>query len=191
MDQRSPLQQIAGIVVGAVVVLLLTHCARQPEPPPQPPPPQRVENPTLGVAIATLPAFFKVANNQGEVLELVPADPAGTGKLSITVGPREQNINLVAAWQRHQTEIQGRPGGEYKGQRELVTPLGTTFYSRGRFQEGSTLMEETVIFAIHPGKDRPLQLTYRYPAGDDTQQRIEGQLFAVLGELEGLGSTQQ
>ncbi len=172
----------------AIVLTLGLGACKQKEEAPAPPPAERVENSQLGVAIAALPPVFKVAANEGTRLELVPAAEGLTGTLAVVAGEAETGgINLVAAVEDHKTEIEAREGGEYKGQRELGSQLGTAFYSRGHYpgDDGATV-EETVIFLVHPWGDRTLQLVYRYPAADDTKVRIEDHLFAVLGELEAL-----
>ncbi len=145
--------------------------------------PERIENPQLGIAIAALPAPFQVAVNEGTTLELV----AGEGRLSIIAGAAQvAGINLVQAVWDHKASIVDRPGGEYKGQQELGTQFGTAFYSRGRYQGDAGEVEETVILVIHPWGDRRLDLRYRYPATDDSKERIQEQLFAVLERLRGL-----
>ncbi len=175
-----------------VLALLGAWGCRQPaeEPPPagETAGSGRVENAEVGVAVAALPTFFQVAVNEGPRLELAPAASDGAGLLVIVAGePQTAGVNLVAAIEAHQAEILARPGGEYKGQRELGSHLGTAFYSRGRYAtEGGAVEEETVVFLVHPRGGRTLELRYRYPAGDgeDTRMRIEDHLFEVLGELE-------
>lgn len=151
---------------------------------------ERVENTTLGVAIANLPPVFQVAINEGDRLELVPSDAELGGRLSVVVGeaPEVGGVNLVAAVRDHQADIESRPDGTYQGQRELQgLPLGTSFYSRGRFtNDAGTTEEETVVYFLHPSGDRPLMLTYRYPAGEDSPVRLQDQLFEVALELEAL-----
>ena len=39
---------------------------------------------------------------------------------------------------------------------------------------------------VHPWGDRLLKVIYRYPAGDDTQDRLDSLMEGVVGELEGL-----
>ncbi|MCP4656908.1 MAG: hypothetical protein GY856_15970 [bacterium] len=144
---------------------------------------ERIENPQLGIAIAALPAPFQVAVNEGTTLELV----AGEGRLSIVASPAQvAGVNLVQAVWDHKASILERPEGEYKGQQELGTYLGTAFYSRGHYQGDAGRIEETVILVVHPWSDRRLDLVYRYPATDDSKERIEKQLFAVLGQVEAL-----
>lgn len=151
-----------------------------------PPEARRVENAALGVAIADLIPFFEVAENEGPAIVLTPVE--GEGRLVISAGEPESSINLVAAVEAHQADVESRPGGDYKGGRELRVPAmpGAAFYSRGRYQGASGTVEETTIFFIHPWQDRQLHVTYTYPAGDDSAERLQDQLFAVAGELEGL-----
>lgn len=152
---------------------------------------KRVENAELGVAIADLDPFFEVRSNEGDTIVLVPAAETEEGepiKGELTIRASEPKamggVNLVAAVEEHELALESRPNGEFSGQRELGGPLGTAFYSRGRFDaEDGTRMEETVIFTIHPAGDRRLELAYVYPAGDDSQARVQDQLFAVFGEI--------
>ena len=166
---------------------LVLAAACQPAPEPEAPPPAvRVDNAELGVAIAALPEIFRVARNAGSEIELELKE--GEGRLLIAAGEPEQGVNLVAAVEEHQQSILERPGGDYKGGRELVVPSipGAAYYSRGRYQSGEATAEETVVLLVHPRGDRQLRATYTYPAGDDTASRLENELFAVVGELEGL-----
>ena len=170
-----------------VITLLLGACGQGSEPEVAAPAAVRVENPQVGVVIGNLPAFFKVDVNQDDQLALVPAAAEGTGRLTISADPAETSgINLVAAVEEHKVDINGRDDGTYKGQREIGSHLGTAFYSRGHFSQDGGIKEETVIFLIHPWGDRKLRLTYVYPAGDDSRERLEEQLFEVFGEIEGL-----
>ncbi len=174
------------LVSAALLGLGLVACRQQGTSEPAEPVINRVENAELGVAIADLPAVFRVARNEAAAFELELVE--GTGRLQITAGEEESSVNLVAALKEHQEDILGRPGGEYKGSNELVIPSlpGAAYYSRGRFEDGEGVSEETVLLAIHPWKDRQLRVIYTYPAGDDSPARLQEQLFAVAGELEGL-----
>lgn len=178
---------ILQLSVAFVAMALLTACQQQEAEAPVEAPPERVENAALAVAIADLPSLFQVQTNDGAVLDLVPSDPALEGVLSVaTHTPETAGINLVAAVERHKADIESRVDGAFKGQRELGTPMGTAFYSRGHFTADGRAMEETAVFMIHPAGDRELHLVYVYPAGDDTASRLQDQLFEVLGEIEGL-----
>lgn len=152
-----------------------------------PPPPVRVENAQLGVAIAALSADFVVASTDGATIELLPAGEGATGSVSLVAGePEVGGINLVAAVQQHKAEILERPDGDYKGQAEYVSPLGTTFASRGRYTADGGTVEERVVYMVHPTGDRTLQVIYRYPAAEDTQARLDALMNGVVGELEAL-----
>lgn len=189
MQKGKSMRQIPARVgrVGLVLVLVLTlglsGCKKE-EPAA---PPVRVDNPRAGVAIAALSPDFRVAANDGASIELVPAGEGATGKVSVVAGePEVGGINLVAAVNEHKAEILERPDGDYKGQAEYVSPLGTTYASRGRYSEAGGTVEERVVFLVHPWGDRLLKVVYRYPAGDDTQARLDALMNGVVGELEGL-----
>ncbi|MEM1202779.1 MAG: hypothetical protein AAGN66_06075 [Acidobacteriota bacterium] len=187
----QPHPKISRWLPLAVAVLLvgLAGCAEKAPPPSEPEPePVRVENAGVGVALASLPAFFRVDVNEGDRFVLVPADPQVAGELTIVAqDPQTAGINLLAAVEEHKAQLGEAADGEFKGQRELNGPLGTAFYSRGRYTaEDGTATEEIKVFLIHPWGDRRLDLSYVYPAGDDTAQRLQDQLFEVFGELEPL-----
>ena len=169
----------------ALALALAAACQPAPEEP-EAPPAVRVENPELGVAIAALPGVFRVARNEGAEIALELAE--GEGDLVIAAGEPEVALNLVAAVEQHKESILERPAGDYKGGQELVVPSlpGAAYYSRGRYQGDAGLTEETLVVLVHPQRDRQLRVTYTYPAGDDSGSRLENELFAVVGELEGL-----
>lgn len=170
-------------LVGA---LALTGCAQEEEAA-APPRGERVENAELGMAVAEVPSFFKLVSNQGTVIELAPASEEVEGVLKIQESAAETGgINLVAAIERQKADFEGRENGEFKGQRELGTQLGTAFYARGLYTEAGRNMEEVIIFMVHPKGDRELQMVYTYPAAEDSKERLTDQLFSVLGELEAL-----
>ncbi len=147
---------------------------------------KRIEVPDLGLAIAHVPDGLEVTNNQGGTLMLVPKDKAGT--IVVQAGPTEVGPNLVAAVKQHQASIEARPGAKYLGVRELVTPLGSAYWSRGRYEQGGSTVEETRIVTLHPDGHRLLFLTSTYPAGDDSSARIQ-ELLALLTEIEGAKPT--
>ena len=187
MTMKGKHMRQTPVLIGLILIstLGLAGCQKKKEEPP--PPPVRVDNPTAGVAIAALSPDFVAAGNDGATIELVPAGEGATGKVSIVAGEAEiGGINLVAAVKAHKEEILQRPDGDYKGQTEYVSPLGTTYASRGRYTEGGGTVEERVVFMVHPWGDRLLSVIYRYPAGDDTQDRLDSLMEGVVGELEGL-----
>ncbi len=162
-------------VVTAVTMLAACSLA--------PPPDPGVVNAELRIRLANVPEGFEVAINQGAVLELSPIGGIAGGSVLFAVGPEETGINLVAAVKEHQARIESLPGGEYQGAQELQGPLGTAFYSRGRFQGDDGLEEETVILSLHPSQSRLLEIIYDYPAGDDSAARVK-ELIGVLAEVE-------
>lgn len=150
-------------------------------------PANRVEAATLGVAIADLPDFFQLVSNDGEIIVVEPADGTTLGRVTLVEEPvLVGGVNLVAGVEAHQAEIEGRPEGTFRGQRELGGPLGTAFYSRGHYAGDTTTMEETKVFMMHPRGDSMLVLTYTYPAGDDSSARVQDQLLPLMGEIEPL-----
>lgn len=149
---------------------------------PEPPPATRVEAPGIGIAIADLPKGLTVQKNDSEGLVLAPE--GASGSMVIRAGRREEGTNLVQAVKDHQASIEARPGAKYLGVRELVTPLGSAYWSRGRYDHDGGRVEETRIVTLHPSGDRLLTLTYVYPAGGDSSARIQ-QLLAVVAEIEG------
>ena len=165
--------------------LLIGSCNRQPEPEIVEPTPMVVENNELRLRIAGVPGNFKTVTNDGDELILSVADPAIEGEILFANKPPEAGQNLPAELRSHEELIEEREGGDYLGAQELTSQLGTTYYSRGRYLLDGSLIEETTIFALHPYADRITTITYRYPAGDDSSERVQ-QLFDVLGVVEGL-----
>lgn len=173
--------------VCAMTIMTVGLSACQKEEPP-PPPPVRVENPSLGIAIAALAPDFTLVSADGETIELKPAG-ALEGTVSVVAGEAGiGGVNLVEAVKQHKAEILEKPDGDYKGQAEYVSPMGTTFASRGRYSDAGGTVEERVVLMVHPQGDRTLQVIYRYPAGEDTQERLDALMNGVIAELEGLPS---
>jgi len=180
---------VRHLPVLSLLLLTLVACQSAPDAadsaPAEEAEPVRVDNAELGVAVADLDSFFQVSSNDGATIVLTPADPAVAGELTISADEPKAagGVNLVAAIETHKVSLEER-AGEFKGQRELGGPLGTAFYSRGHYTaDDGTATEETVVFTVHPLGDRVLRLTYVYPQGEDSPQRIQDQLFAVFGEL--------
>lgn len=134
----------------------------------------------LDLSLATVPAPFTVAVDEGETLELATAD--GTGRVEFHVGPAGAYPNLKEAAESYGRAFRERPAGEYHGSLELATHWGPAYYSRGSWQGEGARREETRIFALHPdAADRLLEVSYLYPAGEG-QERVQ-QLFAVVAEV--------
>ena len=174
------MRRFAHSALVLTAVILLGSCAPAPSAPPDP----SVTNAELGISLAAVPEGFEVARNEGAVLELRPVGEIAGGSVLFTVGPEETGVNLVAAVKAHQAHIEGLPGGEYQGAQELQGPLGTAFYSRGRFEGGDGPEEETVTLTLHPSQSRLLEITYDYPVGNDSAARVK-ELIGVLAEVEG------
>jgi hypothetical protein len=142
-----------------------------------------VENPALDLAIAALPEAFEVTSNREAQLELQADGEGGEARVTFEVGPEEASgINLVAQAKGTEVWFEAQPGGQYFGNLELVTPLGSAFTARGSYTGESGAVEELQVFALHPRANRLLKLTYRYPPGQG-QQRMQ-QMAELLGELE-------
>ena len=165
--------------------LLIGSCNQQPEPKVVEPTPMVVENNDLRLRLAGVPGEFMTVTNDGDQLILSVADPAVEGEILFANKPPEIGQNLPAELRSHEALIEEHEGGDYLGAQELVSQLGTTFYSRGRYLSDGSLIEETTIFALHPYADRIMTISYRYPAGDDSTERMQ-QLFDVLATVEGL-----
>ena len=171
---------MAGWAFRVALVLAACCAACSPQ---QAPPEVEFSNLDLGISLGALPDDLVVAVNQGSSFELRPADETVRGLLRFGAGPEVEGVNLVVAVKEHQARIEGLPGGDYKGAQELQGPLGTAFYSRGRYLEGETETEETILVTIHPAGNRMLTITYRYPAGNDSAARVE-QLIETLAFVE-------
>jgi len=165
-----------------VPLLILVACCAACSPR-QAPPESGISNLDLAISLAALPDDLVVAVNQGSSFELRPEDETVGGIIWFGAGPEVEGVNLVVAVQEHQARIEGLPSGDYKGAQELQGPLGTAFYSRGRYLEGDTETEETILVTIHPAGNRMLTITYRYPAGNDSAARVE-QLIETLALIE-------
>ena len=146
--------------------------------------PSSIENPELRLRLVGVPSEFEVTTNRARDLVLGHTDPAVGGEVVIVALPPEEGQNLVSAVAFHEAFIENQEDGDYQGGQELVGPLGTAFYSRGRFTLDGETVEETTIFSLHPDGDRILTLRYRYPAGVDSSVRVQ-QLFDLLATIEG------
>lgn len=169
------------LILGAL--WLTASCARSPEP--QTETATRVASPELGIALASLPAPFELVTNQGGSLELRAPGPNGAGTAWFEVGPTEVGgVNLVAQAKGSRAWFETQPAGQYFGNLELVTPIGSAFTARGSYELDATTVEELHVFALHPTANRLLRVTYRYPPGEG-QERMQ-QLAELLGEIEPL-----
>ncbi len=167
-------------VLCCVLLLTLAACSR----PEKAPEAISLSNEALDINIPALPEAWTIRANTGADLRLAPSAAESQGQLRIELAPSDLGSNLVEAVHAHQAEIEARKEGKYLGARELSGPLGTAFYSRGRYLgEGGLEMEETTIFTLHPRKKGILALRYDYPAGDDSSQRVQS-MIDLFAELE-------
>lgn len=173
--------------LGLVAGILSMGCS---ESPPEPAPAERVENSSLGIAIAALPPAFVVATNEGPILEL--RAPGDTGEAVLFVEATAEStggINLIAEAEGMQSWFEEQPEGQYFGNLELGSPLGPAFTARGSYLLDGVAVEELRLFAIHPTSNSLLRMTYRYGPGEG-KERLQ-QMAEVLGEIEPLFETDQ
>lgn len=140
-----------------------------------------VENAAFGIVISPLPQPFTVADNQGETLRLTVDGDAERGAVEFHLGPPQpRGINLVDEATGRKAYFESRPGGAFSGNQEIVAPLGPVYTARGSYDAGGGRVEELWAMSVLPGTDRLLSIVYRYPAGDDSQQRAQ-QFLELLG----------
>jgi hypothetical protein len=165
-----------------LTILVLAAAACEPEAPVR----ERVENPELGLALATMPAGFVLESNDPGVIRLARASAEAPGTLTVEKGPEEPSgVNLVEAVNREQERVESLPEGQFFGQIEMGGPLGTAFSTRGRYLEEGQEVEVFRIFTLHPDGTHPVILTYRYRPGGDSKERLQHGMD-VLGEIEPL-----
>ena len=165
--------------------VMLGSCRQPVEPEAEERPAMVVENLELRLRLAGIPSGFMIVMNDGDQLILEHVEDATEGQIIFANMPPEAGQNLPAEVKAHQVFIENQDESNYLGGQELVSQLGTSFYSRGRYVREGSEIEETIIYALHPYKDRIMTITYRYPVGDDSSVRVQ-QLFEVLGVVEGL-----
>ncbi len=178
----SPARLFCQLALGlAILALSLAACGSGTSTPAAT---ERIENTELGLAIAGLPAAFEVAENAGETLHLGVPDVDGAG-VEITIGPLEMGgINLVEVVKERRAAMEAE--GLYYGNRELMTPTGPAYTTRGQITGPDGPVEVTAVYSLHPdGSDRLMTVTYRYPGGGDSQARVN-ELLELLGEIEAL-----
>lgn len=177
-----------ALLLPLLLLLLLTAAACS-EPGPQEAAPaaapaERVENPELGIALATVPEGFRLVSNDADGILLERKPELAPGEARVTVGPEQQaGVNLVAAVQDQKTAVEARPEGKFLGQLELMGPTGTAFSTRGRYSEDGQEVEEVRLLSLHPMANRLLSVSYVYPLPSDSQDRLD-HAMTVLGEIE-------
>lgn len=177
-----PIQWIQACIL--VVALVSAGCAAK-EQEVAAPTLERVESPSLGIAISALPSDFEVSSSEGQTIELTASGEVVDGTLLIEATEElAGGINLVAAAEGMKDWFEQQPDGQYFGNLELGTPTGPAFTARGSYSTDSGEVEELRLFALHPSANRMIRMTFSYPPGEG-KIRMQ-QLVAVLGEIEGL-----
>ncbi len=172
MLRKKPLVLLALLTAGAALACGAKEASEEKEPP-------RLECPSLGIVLVDLPQDLRLVRNDGGVVVLEQTGHEGT--ITLARGTDDEDSNLVQAVKDHQATIEGRGGAKYMGVRELVTPLGTAYWSRGQYTKDGKTLEETRIVTLHPSGKGILTLTSVYPAGADSSQRIQKLLAIVVG----------
>jgi hypothetical protein len=175
--------RLSSLVLAAVLVTSLA-CQKRPRATVELPG-ERLENPDMGLAIASVPSAFDVVSGDAQEWTFTAPGDNGDGTLTLMVGPEEGGgINLVDAIKYRKTAFEEAEGGVYHGNRELGGPYGAIFTARGSYTVDGTLVEETWAYAIHPGRNSLMSVRYTYPTGE-SGTRVE-QLVEFLGEIEPL-----
>lgn len=184
--KRSPLIT----VLAAAVLIPAAACTRSPGPKAAAPKPaQRVANAALGIAIADLPAGFRVVENNDDGLILDRGSEVDA-TLTITAGPLQpQGVNLIQAVNEQKPEFERMSGGKFLGYKELRTPIGTAYTVRGQRAGESGPLEIGRVLTVDPSASRLLILSYVYREGEDTKARME-ELLDVLAQVEPLETPQ-
>lgn len=187
MNRSRRLSRLAPLALALALLLPLTACGPgggDASPAPTGPAAEPVENAALGIALDPPGgAGFELAVNQGETLRLVhsASSDGEPAELTFDVWLQDGNPNLVAAVNQQQEDVDGRPGGNFLGQVQLGSQLGTAYSTRGRYTgDDGREMEEIRVFAVHPAGDRLLAMTYRYhPTAGASKQRTEEAMGAL------------
>lgn len=169
-----------GVVLGLSVA-----CAPQGDGSPQAEQaPAALASAALGLRLVDVPEELQIVPSPGDEIVMQPVDPAMPGRVSVAVQEVMGGVNLVAALQGHQEQIEAREAGIYSGKQELVGPFGPAFLSRGRWQAQDGEREEILLFTLHPMRNGLVILSAEHPAGDDASWRAN-LLLGLLGRLEG------
>ena len=179
----TPAMRLPALTLATIFLAPLLACGDAA--PDEAAPAQRVENSQMGIALAELPAGFEVENNAGAEMSLRPIAGQPEGRVWFEMGPVEEaGINLVEVVNSQRASFEELEGGTFSGSRELQMTNGrTAYYSRGRFDEGGQETEEFRISTLHPIRNQLMRIFYRYPAGDDSAERLND-ILLVVGEVE-------
>jgi hypothetical protein len=149
----------------------------------------RVESPTLAIVLTSIPAGFELETNDGDALSVRTVKGQPEGRLWFEMGPLvDGGINLVAVVNAQRASYEALPNSTFFGNREIQMMNGrAAWYSRGRFDDGTGEVEEFRVSTLHPVQNRQMTLFYRYPAADDSAERLND-LLLLLSEIESLDS---
>ena len=147
----------------------------------------RVENAFLAIALTSIPAGFELESNDGYELSVRAVKGQPEGRLWFEMGPlAEGGINLVEVVNAQRASFEALPSSTFFGNREIQMMNGrAAWYSRGRFDDGTGEVEEFRVTTLHPVQNRQMTVFYRYPAADDSADRLNDLLF-LLSEIESL-----
>ncbi len=183
---QSPSATRSAFTALALAALTFA-CASAPEEPP-PEPKKTIDLVDVGLTFTAIPKGFKVSHKSGSELELENGDEEAGGRMWIELeDPSDFGIDLVKIVTEQTDVYAALPESEYFGGRKIVVAAaGEAYYVRGRYKEGDALLEHSKIFLVHPGENRLVSIHYRYPAGEDSSERIQ-ELFILAGEIGALG----
>lgn len=172
---------LTRLPAALIVLAVLTACPTEtPDESREP-----IQNAELGLLFTSLPSGFEVDVNEGSTLRLRGVGEQGRGTITVEVGPEQPHgINVVEIAQRRAEEYEAMEDGESHGSVRLSGPLGTVITARGRFTREGERLEESRLIAVHPLRNAALALSYVYPVGNDSRERMD-QLISLLGRLEG------
>lgn len=170
---------LLAALLSTALLVTLGACRRQHAAANEP-----IVNHALDLTLDSLPAAFKVKTNEGDQLVLEGTDPSLPGTVTFSVSkPGLGGVNLVAAVKDRRAAFKAAKDGEYLGNQELMTPLGSAFTARGRYTDAQgQKIEEIWVYLLHPKGDRLLSIDYHYPVGDYAHKRAE-QILDLLGDI--------
>jgi hypothetical protein len=96
------------------------------------------------------------------------------------------SVNIVEAAERTKATFESLPQGQFFGNQELMTPMGSFYTARGSYEQADARIEELLAFALHPNSNRLIRISFLYPAGEAAERGP--QFAALLGEIEGYDS---
>ncbi len=171
-------------------LLLLASVIACTEPPDDPTVDTRVENSTMAIALASIPAGFEMESNDGDTFSLLAASGRREGRFWFEMGTVVDGaINLVDIVNAQKASFAALPDSTFFGNREIQMTNGrAAWYSRGRFDDGTGEVEEFRVSTLHPVQNRQMTVFYRYPAAEDSAERLND-LLLLLSEIESLDQT--